>query len=96
MRVLNSHYYYSEWLVLKEKKLSLMLWNGSGLLIRSNQGHRWRDKKGTIDAWEIKIASIFNCDVPAVDMGQIYVRIGVLQKMMHSNLRHPSMKTIDA
>lgn len=43
---------------------------------------RWRDKNGTFDAREIKIASIFNCDVPVVDKGQIYVRLGVLQKMM--------------
>ena len=43
---------------------------------------RWRDKNGTFDAREIKIASIFNCDVPVVDKGQIYIRLGVLQKMM--------------
>ena len=43
---------------------------------------RWRDKNGTFDAREIKIASIFKCDVPTVDKGQIYLRIDVLQKMM--------------
>lgn len=43
---------------------------------------RWRDKNGTFDAREIKIASIFKCDVPAVDKGQIYLRLSVLQKMM--------------
>ena len=43
---------------------------------------RWRDKNGTFDAREIKIASIFNCDVPVVDKGQMYIRLGVLQKMM--------------
>jgi putative ABC transport system permease protein len=43
---------------------------------------RWRDKNGTFDAREIQIASIFSCDVPAVDKGQIYLRINVLQKMM--------------
>jgi putative ABC transport system permease protein len=43
---------------------------------------RWRDKNGTFDAREIKIASVFNCDVPAVDKGQIYLRLDVLQKMM--------------
>jgi ABC-type lipoprotein release transport system permease subunit len=42
---------------------------------------RWRDKNGTFDAREIKIASIFSCDVPAVDKGQIYIRLEVLQKM---------------
>jgi ABC-type lipoprotein release transport system permease subunit len=43
---------------------------------------RWRDKNGTFDAREIKIASIFKCDVPVVDKGQIYLRLDVLQKMM--------------
>jgi putative ABC transport system permease protein len=43
---------------------------------------RWRDKNGTFDAREIKIASIFKCDVPLVDKGQIYLRLEVLQKMM--------------
>jgi putative ABC transport system permease protein len=48
---------------------------GSKLLIR------WRDKNGTFDAREIQIASIFKCDVPVVDKGQIYLRLDVLQKM---------------
>ena len=49
---------------------------GDNLLIR------WRDKNGTFDAREIQIASIFRCDVPTVDKGQIYLRLEVLQKMM--------------
>jgi len=49
---------------------------GDNLLVR------WRDKNGTFDAREIQIASIFRCDVPAVDRGQIYLRLDVLQKMM--------------
>jgi putative ABC transport system permease protein len=49
---------------------------GDNLLIR------WRDKNGTFDAREIQIASIFKCDVPTVDKGQIYLRLEVLQKMM--------------
>lgn len=43
---------------------------------------RWRDKNGTYDAREIQIASVFKCDVPAIDKGQIYLRLDVLQKMM--------------
>ncbi len=43
---------------------------------------RWRDKNGTFDAREIRIASVFDCDVPTVDKGQIYLRLDVLQKMM--------------
>ncbi len=49
---------------------------GDNLLIR------WRDKNGTFDAREIQIASIFKCDVPTADKGQIYLRLEVLQKMM--------------
>ncbi len=43
---------------------------------------RWRDKNGTFDSREIEIASIFNCDVPSVDNGQIYMSLSVLQEMM--------------
>lgn len=49
---------------------------GDNLLIR------WRDKNGTFDAREIQIASVFDCDVPSADKGQIYLRLDVLQKMM--------------
>lgn len=42
---------------------------------------RWRDKNGTFDAREIEIVSIFNCDVPTVDNGQIYMDIETLQEM---------------
>lgn len=55
---------------------SAKLKEGDRLLIR------WRDKNGTFDAREIRIASIFKCDVPTVDKGQIYLRLDVLQKMM--------------
>jgi ABC-type lipoprotein release transport system permease subunit len=55
---------------------SVKLGVGDKLLIR------WRDKNGTFDAREIQIASIFKCDVPTVDKGQVYLRLEVLQKMM--------------
>lgn len=42
---------------------------------------RWRDKNGTFDAREIKIASIFRSDVPTSDNGQVYISLPVLQKM---------------
>ncbi len=54
---------------------SIKLGIGDRLLIR------WRDKNGTFDAREFQIASIFKCDVPAADKGQIYMRLDVLQKM---------------
>lgn len=43
---------------------------------------RWRDKNGTFDAREIQIASIFECDVPSADKGQIYISLENLQAMM--------------
>jgi putative ABC transport system permease protein len=49
---------------------------GDNLLIR------WRDKNGTFDAREVQIASVFKCDVPTADKGQIYLRLDVLQNMM--------------
>jgi ABC-type lipoprotein release transport system permease subunit len=49
---------------------------GDNLLVR------WRDKNGTFDARELEIASIFKCDVPAVDRGQVYLSIQNLQEMM--------------
>ena len=49
---------------------------GDNLLIR------WRDKNGTFDAREVQIASVFKCDVPTADKGQIYLRLDVLQDMM--------------
>ncbi len=42
---------------------------------------RWRDKNGTFDAREILIASIFRCDVPSADNGQLYMSLPVLQEM---------------
>lgn len=44
---------------------------------------RWRDKNGMFDARDIKIAAIFRCDVPAVDNGQIYVSLPLLQEMLN-------------
>ena len=44
---------------------------------------RWRDKNGMFDARDIKIAAIFRCDVPAVDNGQIYVSLALLQEMLN-------------
>ncbi len=55
---------------------SARLKTGDNLMIR------WRDKNGTFDAREIQISEIFNCDVPEVDNGQIYLSIDVLREMM--------------
>src|SRR5664280_1830026 len=67
---------YDYAIIGKRMAESSKLKTGDKLLIR------WRDKNGTFDAHEIEIASVFKCDVPTVDKGQIYLRIDVLQKMM--------------
>jgi ABC-type lipoprotein release transport system permease subunit len=43
---------------------------------------RWRDKNGTFDATEIRIAGIFETNVPTVDVGQIWLPIERLREMM--------------
>jgi len=42
---------------------------------------RWRDKNGTFDAREITIVDVFDCNVQAVDMGQIWIPLQTLQQM---------------
>lgn len=42
---------------------------------------RWKDKNGSFDAADIKIAAIFKCDVPSIDNGQLYLDIDLLRKM---------------
>lgn len=42
---------------------------------------RWRDKNGMFDAINIQITAIFDCNVPSVDNGQIYLPLNVLQEM---------------
>lgn len=42
---------------------------------------RWRDINGTFDAAEIRIVDIFNCNVPTVDNGQIWIPLEKLQEM---------------
>jgi len=43
---------------------------------------RWRDVHGTFDAGDMKVIAIFDTEVPTVDMGQIWVPLDHLQKMM--------------
>jgi len=45
---------------------------------------RWRDVNGTFDALEVKIVEIFDCNVPTVDAGQMYIHINTLQEMMQA------------
>jgi ABC-type lipoprotein release transport system permease subunit len=43
---------------------------------------RWRDKNGTFDATEIRIAAIFDTNVPTVDVGQVWLSIDKVREMM--------------
>jgi putative ABC transport system permease protein len=43
---------------------------------------RWRDQYGTFDALELTIVGIFDCNVPSVDAGQIWLPLGLLQEML--------------
>lgn len=43
---------------------------------------RWRDKNGTYDAIRVKIAAIFDTNVPTVDVGQIWLDINKLREML--------------
>lgn len=45
---------------------------------------RWRDINGTFDATEVKVVKVFNCNVPNVDAGQIWIPIEKLQEIMQS------------
>ena len=42
---------------------------------------RWRDKNGTYDAAMITVAGIFDCNLPTVDAGQIWMDIHKLYKI---------------
>jgi putative ABC transport system permease protein len=54
---------------------TLKLGVGDDLLLR------WRDANGAFDAKIFKIASVFDCDVPSIDVGQVYVDIEILRHM---------------
>ncbi len=60
----------------KRMAKSLKVAEGDQMLIR------WRDKNGTFDALEVKIAAVFKSDVPVIDNGQIYLDLKTLQEMM--------------
>ena len=42
---------------------------------------RWRDANGAFDAHNFRVAATFDCDVPSVDVGQLYMDIEVLRDM---------------
>jgi len=54
----------------------------TGLLVGDYVTVRWRDRNGTFDATEVRIAGIFETTVPSVDVGQIWLPLENLQSMM--------------
>lgn len=42
---------------------------------------RWRDQHGTFDAREVQVATIFDCNVPNVDAGQVWIDLASLREM---------------
>lgn len=54
--------------------------------VHLNRGDRvlvqWRDRNGTFDAMEIELVDVFQTTVPAVDAGQVWIDLSVLQELM--------------
>ena len=73
--------------LLKESKALLPVLIGKRMAESSNLKlgqevlMRWRDKNGTYDAANVTIAGIFDCNVSAVDNGQIWMDIQQLYKI---------------
>ncbi|MEM7369576.1 MAG: FtsX-like permease family protein [Bacteroidota bacterium] len=42
---------------------------------------RWRDTNGTFDALQVRVAAIFEADVPTIDKGQVWLDLAQLQEM---------------
>jgi ABC-type lipoprotein release transport system permease subunit len=55
--------------------------SGTRLKTGDNVTLRWRDKNGAFDATEIRIAGIFQTNVPAVDGGQVWIPLEKLREM---------------
>lgn len=62
-------------LIGKRMAASAHLKEGDRMLVR------WRDKDGTFDALELKVAKVFDCNVPGVDNGQLYISLDKLYEM---------------
>jgi len=56
--------------------------NENGLKVSDLVTLRWRDIHGTFDASEMKIIGIFDTNVPTVDLGQVWVPLDRLQRMI--------------
>jgi putative ABC transport system permease protein len=55
--------------------------NASKLSVNDAVTLRWRDKYGTFDAAEVRVAGIFHTNVPEIDINQVWIPISKLQEM---------------
>lgn len=69
-----------------EDEIPAIIGSRMALDLKADEGDfilvRWRDANGMFDAVEVKIASVFSTNVPAVDAGQIWIPIEKMQEMM--------------
>lgn len=76
----------TEKLVMEGDDIPAIIGSRMAVNIKANIGDyvlvRWRDANGMFDALEVKIAGLFSTNVPAVDMGQIWIPLEKLQSMM--------------
>ncbi|MCB0595798.1 MAG: ABC transporter permease [Lewinellaceae bacterium] len=63
-------------LIGKRMARSFKMKEGDQLLLR------WRDKNGAFDAREVTIAGVFDCNVPTIDGGQIWLPLERLREML--------------
>jgi ABC-type lipoprotein release transport system permease subunit len=55
---------------------------------------RWRDKNGTFEAADIRIAGIFKTTVPSIDNGTVWISLDRLQEMtLHANAANILIKS---
>jgi len=79
----------TNWLHAAENKYSAIIGRAMAKDTKLKVGDqvlmRWRDKNGTFDAQDVQILAIFDCDVPSVEIGSIYMNIDVVQEMTDLN-----------
>ncbi|MDF1570267.1 MAG: FtsX-like permease family protein [Bacteroidales bacterium] len=72
-------------LVREGEDVPAILGSRMAMNIKANVGDyllvRWRDANGMFDAKELKITGLFRTDVPAVDLGQVWIALEELQQM---------------
>lgn len=70
---------------VQDPSSALLLGRRMGETLKINVGDelllRWRDVNGAFDARSFKVAATFDCDVPSIDVGQVYIDIEVLRVM---------------